>query len=226
MPPTQSNRALRQLYIFLAKSFGHPTDELYAAMANGSLMAELRSLACSLPFPLKIQGDFAPSFSRDDFESEYINFFDLSYGSLPLCPLYESCHRDDVDRSEIHEDVIRFWEHFGAGPCDQGRDYPDHLVAELEFLALLLTREAGALDAGKSPESYRLAQLEFLERHLGVWLGKFDEKVQARARERFYRAASSLLKDMVERHLAYLRETLARVPQASTPDGKKTDVHG
>lgn len=218
MPSAQGVQALNRSYLLLARCFHHPSDDLYAALTDSRFSDDLKSLIESLPFGLSLRGSFAPSLSREDFEAEYINCFDLGQGAPPPCPLYESAHRDDLDWREIFEDLVRFFEHFDVKPNETARDYPDHLVAELEFIAVLAARETDAADQGRNPDSYRLAQLDFLERHLGGWVGRFNEKIQAHARERFYRAAGSLLNDLVLGHLEHLRGSVARVPGGGNDD--------
>jgi len=51
-----------------------------------------------------------------------------------------------VSSRDITEELLRFYEHFQVKLSDKERDYPDHLVAELEFMAYLAKKE---VEAGK-----------------------------------------------------------------------------
>ncbi len=72
---------------------------------------------------------------------------------------------------------------------DEGkREHPDHLCAELEFLHFLTFKEAQAVEDGNTEllKGYRLAQKDFLKRHLIQWVPKFHGRLQSSARFPFY----------------------------------------
>jgi TorA maturation chaperone TorD len=78
---------------------------------------------------------------------------------------------------------------------DEGfRELPDHIAAELEFLYLLLFREAEARVRGDPDALQSIADLRkrFLERHLGRWAGPFTHAVRAGTRSAFYRELAGL----------------------------------
>ena len=185
------------VYLFLARCFSYPQVEFMRAMQE-----HLRALVVGLPFDVNFPEVPSPTLSQGELESEYIDAFDLN----PSCPLYESEYGSGgrTDR-DIVQELLRFYGHFGVKLNEKEKDYPDHLVAELEFMAFLAGKEADSSERGKDPSPYRLAQRDFLERHLGVWVGEFDEKVQKNVRDPFYRAASTLLAELVTGHLSHLR---------------------
>ena len=114
-----------------------------------------------------------------------------------------------MSSTEITEELLRFYEHFQVKLSDKERDYPDHLVVELEFVAYLAKKEADAGKRGNDPAPYRRAQVDFLERHLDKWVPKLDEKIQKRIKQPFYQGASSFLREFLSNHLSYLRENLS-----------------
>lgn len=70
---------------------------------------------------------------------------------------------------------------------------PDHLVAELEFMAHLI-------DAGRTNNT-RGAQQHLLHDHLGAWLPDFTQALLTCQPSRFYRMAAHYLTDVIARDL-------------------------
>jgi TorA maturation chaperone TorD len=79
------------------------------------------------------------------------------------------------------------------------RDLPDHVAAELEFLYLLLFREAQARHGGDAGALAAVADLRrrFLDAHLGAWIGAFAAAVRTGARTDFYRELAGLTERFV-----------------------------
>jgi DMSO reductase family type II enzyme chaperone len=159
-----------------------------------------------LPFEVSFKGIPSPRLPQDELEAEYINVFDIT----PPCPLYESDYRsDELSRRDVLEELLRYYEHFDIKLGDRGKDYPDHLVAELEFMAFLAQKEARVLELRRDPGPYRRAQRDFLDRHLNRWVHLLDENIQRSVKEPFYKATSSFMGEFVRRHLSYLEASMA-----------------
>lgn len=200
--------SISRLYLFLGRCFSYPEEGFCEAMKDERLNDEIRALVEELPFEVKFRGIPAPSLPQDELESEYISSFDLGFSPSLPCPLYESDYRSgELSRVEILEELLRFHEHFDIQLSDREKDYPDHLVAELEFMAFLAKKEADAIGGGKAPDPYRLAQRDFLERHLNRWVYQLHERVQKRLKEPFYQGASPFMVEFLSHHQSYL-ETL------------------
>ena len=199
---------ISQIYLFLARSFSYPAKEFYEAMKGIETAEELNYLVEGLPFDMNFKGIPSPSLSQDDFENEYVNTFDIN----PSRPLYETAYsREDMCSREVYEDLLRFYEHFDIKLSDKEKDFPDHIAAELEFMVFLAKKEADSKERGKDPTPYSLAQLDFLERHLGKWMHQLDEKIQKKVKEPFYKEASAFMVEFLEGHLLHLRTTLKRL---------------
>jgi len=209
MEAADSLPSVSQLYLLLGKCFSYPTQEFYQLTQDEGTGEQVRTMVEALPFAVKFKGISTPSLPQEDFESEYISAFDLAFGPSHPCPLHESDHRDDVSSTEITEELLRFYEHFQVKLSDKERDYPDHLVVELEFMAYLAKKEADAGKRGNDPAPYRRAQVDFLERHLDKWVPKLDEKIQKRIKQPFYQGASSFLREFLSSHLSYLRRNVS-----------------
>lgn len=162
-----ASAARSSLYRCLATAFSFPTPDLCQAFASGDLLDELLAAAPALPFPLPTADGLRadPVLADEELQQEYIRLFEVGPGRPP-CPLYEGFHRRG--RMKIMEELVRFYEHFGLRP--EAGDLPDHLCAELEFMHYLAFKEAAALHTGGEHLPYRLAQRDFLRRHLNRWL--------------------------------------------------------
>jgi len=73
-------------------------------------------------------------------------------------------------------DVAGFYRAFGVRPVS---DRPDHLVAELDFMALVLLMEADAVDAGRDDDAQACARSArtFLRDHLGRWVDTWAARI-------------------------------------------------
>lgn len=201
--------ATSRLYLLLSRCFSYPEDGFRRAMKDERTNREIVAWVDQLPFEAGFGGIPLPSLPQDELESEYINTFDLN----PVCPLYEFVYREgEQARTEILKELLRFYEHFEIRLGAQGKDYPDHLVAELEFMAFLARKEADAVGRGRSPDPYRLAQRDFLERHLNMWVPLLDKRIRKVIREPFYKKTSSFMVKFIGNHLAHLQGVSQRAP--------------
>jgi DMSO reductase family type II enzyme chaperone len=202
---TGSIKLISQIYLLLSRFFSYPGEGLYESMKDTQVQEDLRTLVKGLPFEVNFKGIPSPSFPHDEFESNYINTFDIT----PTCPLYESSYpREDMTGRDIYEEILRYYEHFDIRLDESERDYPDHLVAELDFMAFLAKKESEAIENGKNPQPYRLAQIDFLERHLKKWIPLLCERLNQRVNEPFYQKTGDLLRNLIDSHYIFLKTTM------------------
>jgi DMSO reductase family type II enzyme chaperone len=193
-------------YRRLGEAFGFPADELLEAVASGRFLSELLTEAAALPFELPIEGEARAALTGGgELEQEYIRLFEVGPGRPP-CPLYEGSHRDG--RMKIMEELVRFFEHFGLQP-DPG-DQPDHLCAELEFMHYLAFKEAAALSRRGPAGAFRLAQRDFLSRHLCRWLPRLRLRLETLEPPPFYRALAGVAEAFAAADLASLKRSRAK----------------
>jgi TorA maturation chaperone TorD len=95
--------------------------------------------------------------------------------------------------------VLALYAEGGFDMDESFRELPDHIAAELEFLYLLLFRESEARLNGDAGALARLAGLrkDFLDAHLGRWIGPFTAAVRAGAQTAFYRELADLTERFV-----------------------------
>jgi len=181
--PTDDPGVLAGAYLAMARVFSYPTPETWRRMSeHGLVNAEL---------------------TQETLEAEYLAAFEVGRDTAAV-PLFEGMHRGDLGRDGILEDVQRFYEFFDVKLSETDRDFPDHLVTELEFLAWLCMREQAAQREGRDVEPFRRAARDFLARHLAAWLPEFRRKLEAT--DTAYAQYGQALTELVEAHRSRLSE--------------------
>ncbi len=117
---------------------------------------------------------------------------------LVPAPPYGSVYLEDK-RQLMGDSTIDAQQHYRSLGLDLSSDFkeaPDHICAELEFMHVLVVRGIAAIDAADHRllvESISHQRL-FLERHLGVWVPAFTDKVIEHARTDYYRHLATVLR--------------------------------
>lgn len=163
-------QARETIYRLAAVAFGYPLEETLTALQEGRLQAVFSDAWQTLdgqPWP-----ELEVSASLRDLEVGYMATFIHGRRGKPRVPLVASAYPDLIGGQTPGAfllNVQAFYSHFGlkAAVEDEGlQDEPDHLVAMLEFCALLCYLERQALEQGKDAAAYRRAQRDFLVRYL------------------------------------------------------------
>jgi len=201
------------VYAILSTCFAPPTLELLEAAQSGALaealvdaLAELpaqqRELEAALRAFEALPQELAPCGRCGTMEALEVEYTRLFLGpGLPAVPPYESVY---VNREEAHVlgllwsqatfAVRDAYQQAGLTP-HPGSEPPDHLAAELEFIALLSQREAAARAEGdlQEAEGIRQQRTSFLANHLRRWAPVVAERVAEQAQHPLYEAAGKLL---------------------------------
>ena len=166
----ESAQARETIYRLAAVTLGYPLEETLVALQEGRLQAAFSEAWQTL------SGESWPvlpvSASLQDLEVGYMATFIHGKRGKPRVPLVGSAHPELIGGQTPGAfllNVQAFYSHFGlkAAVDDEGhQDEPDHLVAMLEFCALLCYLEHQALEQGKDAAPYRRAQRDFLMRYL------------------------------------------------------------
>jgi TorA maturation chaperone TorD len=161
--------------------------------------------------------------------AEYHRLFVGPYNLL-VAP-YESIYRE-TDRTVMGEstlDVMKRYEEAGFSLSSSFKDLPDHIAAELEFMALLCEEEGAAWQRNDFSLALKLLSHEetFLGEHLVRWVPDFTLKIISTTESPFYRALASLLQDYVLFDLDCVR-SLRRLLEAkeTTPLMKEGAIDG
>lgn len=175
MRPIQQLRARSASYALLARCLGPDVtaledratrDALRVALRNANAREALDELGA---FELEDLPD------HDDLAARWVRWFDLGR----IAP-YEGSHRD-VGAGGITPHLADIAGFYAAFASRVERDRPDHVVAQLEFLALSLIAEAESSEHGDrdSAETAAGATRTFLRDHIGRWLGVWADRVES-----------------------------------------------
>ncbi len=175
--PTVNAGILGGAYLAMAKLFSYPNPAIWQQLTE--------------------QGIVDPVIKQETLEAEYLAAFEVGRDNSPV-PLFEGMHRDDAARDGVLQDLLRFYEFFDTKLSETDREYPDHLVTELEFLAWLCMQEHLVEEKGGNADSFRRAQRDFITRHLAAWLPVFCRRLEATGTA--YSQYGSALAEVVEVH--------------------------
>jgi DMSO reductase family type II enzyme chaperone len=186
-------------YGSLAKAFG----PLEAIRDGETPLKDLKALGSKWP-------DLAPRLEPLPEDSALEDADDLIAERLRLfekgeCPPYEASYRTQEDplKEDMMADVAGFYRAFGL---ETRGELPDHIVSELEFMAVLCLKEAHATLDGKEDaiRIVRSAQERFLADHLGRWVGRFREAIRRESRVDLYPQLADLLVDFIQTDMRHL----------------------
>lgn len=135
-------------------------------------------------------------------------------------PPYESCFTDRA----YSANALGFGEMWGRTTTKVGEFYarnnfetkaveipPDHIGLELLFMHKLCEREAQALLHGEKDvaEQVRRKELEFLKKHLCLWLPSLFESISNATEKGFYFHVSRLAQEFAEQDAEYLTDAVS-----------------
>ncbi len=173
--PTQLLRARSAAYALLARCLGPDVTALEDWTTRYTLETALRNARERPALDEVVAFDRASLPDHADLAARWIRWFDLGR----VAP-YEGSNRD-VGAGGITPHLADVAGFYAAFASRVERDRPDHVVAQLEFLALSLMAEAEALERsdGDTAEVAAGATRTFLRDHVGRWLDVWAERVAA-----------------------------------------------
>ena len=198
-----------ETYAALAAAFGEPDAGFLKPPEENELLRALRKAVWGLSIPA-IRGEVPElaAFLRQDTQEEerllrlrkeYYRLFG-GWGRALAYP-YESSYRDPYGMlmSEYAVAVLEQYREDGIALSADFKELPDHISAELEYMAYLCAKEAQAGEDGEAEEvlKFRRRQHLFLQEHLGVWLPEFCRNVLTSADTSFYRCVGTVTKELV-----------------------------
>jgi len=205
------NEQAAKVYKFLGRAYLQPPDRPFlegvAAWCDGllnqreelptELTAALEALRASLEDltderVLKIQEEFVRLLRG------------LSPRHSPPSP-YESVYREGRLWGEAAAAVRRLYAQWGLAPDEErlGREPPDHLGLELQFMGFLCAPDQRE-DANASSQDVEEARRAFLQEHLD-WVKEFYKRVRTFKPDPFYEALLALTEAWLALHREHLR---------------------
>jgi TorA maturation chaperone TorD len=199
------------LYRFLSVAFSYPEEESLKRLEESleNLEEALQGLEISYE-TASLKADLRQARARLlDLQGEHNALF----ATTLKVPSSETAYELDKTARKAVElaDVEGFYRAFGlnlAAPIE-----PDSLVAELEFLSVLLQKQLYALNGGdqEGVEVCREAVRKFLNDHLGRWYDIFVSRLDEMAEEAYYRRLGALLKAYLDRETAALAGSIRKL---------------
>jgi TorA maturation chaperone TorD len=196
-PPTLAARA--DVCRLLAASYYEPCE----AFAQEKMFDMLAQAAATVDAELgQTARRLAAAFAAEDPQTLLVDYARLFLGPpRPLAAPYGSVWLGDTQplMQDSTAEVLALYGDGGFEVADDFRDLPDHIAAELEFLYLLLFREAAARHSGDADARAAAAALRrrLLDEHLGRWIGPFAAALREHAQTAFSRELAALTERFV-----------------------------
>ncbi len=192
------------MYFLLAAGFSFPSRQFHSCLADGTYSEDIcAALAALFPelyviYKDEIAFSLSTESSFEDFEGSFLSAFEINMPQ-PSVSLYEGSYVQRNNRPGLLLEIKRFYRHFGLEMAALVNDLDDTLAAELEFMQFLTAKQAQADEQGTDSAPYRLAQRDFLKRHLTAWLPAFSAAAASNIRNGFFVALAKLVNDFVTR---------------------------
>lgn len=212
------------VWAWAARAFGYPTAALGQALTDQAERDRLATVAATVD-PSGAVGTTLRTLwaAFDDASDAGIRLEEehtFLFGRHVRVPPYESSYvlERGTDRSTHLAEIGGLYAAFGFTVSAAHPDMPDHLGAECELLAVLLAKEAYALDRGWASRARltRRARRKLVVEHLQRWLPAFAERLEKHHRRSFYPALAGLMLALLAVEERYLdaprpatRETVA-----------------
>lgn len=186
----------------LAAALEYPDEELVGLIRDGALKRRARELLVELEPVLEMEVDWKALSdvpAGDALAIEYSRLFDATGPGGPPCPLNSGALLGEDGRLKLLEELVRFYNHFGlTTEGAPGREFPDHVLAQLDFLHYLSECEAGCLAAGEDADDYRRARSDFQRRHPARWSADMLTKLERHAAHPYYLTIARLIRRLAE----------------------------
>ncbi|MCF8105543.1 MAG: molecular chaperone TorD family protein [Desulfohalobiaceae bacterium] len=192
--PEQGNR-LGELFFRLAAGYYQPDPELPGNLRElPELLRPLSSeMAAAAGQVLSELEDGDGQELLREYSRLFVGPFEL--GAPPFGSVYLESEGLMMGRSTV--EVDRIYRETGLEMSPDFRSPPDHVAAELEFLAYLCFREGNSQDPQEA-QFYRRRLGLFLQNHIGAWFPLFADKVEENASRDFYPGLSRLTRRLLE----------------------------
>ncbi len=199
--PAETAPARCLMYAIFSDIVASPFDTDAVVARDAIQFSEIR-----LPYTLANPDEYVNAWRDRDIgalKTEYSGLFEVGSDGPPV-PIREDLHRNQP--AGVREDIVRFYDYFGYGLAEKFAWAPDHLSVELEFMHFLAYKESEC-DVDHAV-SFQLAQLDFAERHLVVWVSELAQRIVDRQPEALYAKLVASLSEFVVKDFEWQRSTI------------------
>jgi TorA maturation chaperone TorD len=188
---------------FLAACYYQPAREFAEEDLFGSMVSAAKQVDADLAQHASRLGEH---FEREGLDTLLVDYTRLFLGptnpsAKPYGSFWLTAEKTLMQTSTLA--VHELYREAGFELDESFRELPDHIAAELEFLYLLIYREAEARHAANTEQVDRIMNLRrrFLEQHLGIWVKPFTTAVRTGAQSDFYQELGAVTQLFVELEL-------------------------
>jgi TorA maturation chaperone TorD len=183
--------ATATIYNLLASSLTGDGEKLMAVMTSLRKLFENLSMAAEM----ELVNEIVKILDEDErATSEFVRLFEM--GVVPPSETSYTCRESPSLKTFELADIAGFYKAFNLKPS---YGTPDHLGAEMEFMAYLLVREALAESAGQheTVTICRDAREKFYREHLSVWVEDMAKQVGEKAEKPLYKHVTKLFSHVI-----------------------------
>jgi TorA maturation chaperone TorD len=196
--------AREDLCRFLSACWCQPEPAFAEERLFDSILAAARRIDPDLEDAARRLG---AAFAEQDLQTLLVDYTRLFLGPVqPRAIAYGSTwlSGEDALMQGSTMAVLALYREGGFATGDEFQDLPDHVAVELEFLYLLTFKRNQAQREGRDADAAAAESLQrrFLREHLGAWIGRFADAVQAGAETAFYRELAALTSRFVGMRVA------------------------
>ncbi|MEW6623087.1 MAG: molecular chaperone TorD family protein [Bacillota bacterium] len=180
---TPENRSEARAYVYqwLAEKYTNPIDNKYADFDTTALRDALAYLELEEQLQPEIRTLEKGLQERADSLETIVEFCRLFYGphKVPAPPFGSYWLEEGTLLGETTIAVKNTYNKWGLTLSPNAKTHPDHLSIELEFMYYLAVKEEEAREAKDYSQAcqFLIAQQEFLQNYLLLWVYPFTEKV-------------------------------------------------
>jgi len=174
---------------------------------------EIQISQISLPYTLTNSDEYVKAWRErnvSNLKSEYSGLFEVGSDGPPV-PIREDLHRNQP--AGVREDIVRFYDYFGYGLAEKFAWAPDHLSVELEFMHFLAYKESEC--SAEDAASFQLAQHDFAERHLVIWVSELAQRIVERQPDALYGKLVAALSEFVVKDFEWQRSTIESIDKSA-----------
>lgn len=207
------NRSMARssIYNILSLCYTYPDERVGSWIVKGEWIEELRhalSLLTEedyenflLPFKDFLSGKRGEVLL--DLAREYTRLFINAFPHV-VAPPYGSVYMEKSGRlfGQTTSEILQFYHQNGFTLKEDLKDLPDHIAHELEFLAILTSKEAEA--SGSDRVRFEEIQIEFFSRFILPWIYSFCQRIMSESRSPFYGSLAQLTREFINLEKNYL----------------------
>ncbi|MGQ9627112.1 MAG: TorD/DmsD family molecular chaperone [Anaerolineae bacterium] len=189
----------------LARGFTYPDARWVATLLDGQWPSALAEVLKPLGFSADevrqaietLPAD--PAAALQALQVEYTYLFINAVPHVPAPPYASAYMGQGLLMGEPAETALRTYRRAGLTLAEDYHDLPDHLAAEMEFLAWLGEQALEAHEAGDEEQAreWVAQQKVFWRGQMQPWLAAFCQRVEEAARIPFYRALARLAEPLL-----------------------------